>query len=535
MDFFKPPDLEYFSSVIGKRFKKTDPEFNQIGNVLTDEGVYAKTAHWAELISEFGFPIKFSNNWQISGIIRSYTWARIYLPGYEQTNVYFTIGVGSRITKDEKYRTTLEYKIDCQRKNGLTKDQIEIFDNYIHEEFFAYPWETIDINELEDYNWGKLVDKTIEFIKDHEETYKKLVQLVWPNEYGIPSKLARITWNINGWTQPSGRIGKTKNETHEAVHGFGHEEWLFDGETVIDGYKYGFLEPIHKAKDKHEGEKYNITLFTRNAIDKITYWVTTLENVEVLSRKEAENILKEYKRRGWFKKMKADLKQEKLDPKSLDRWVKEDSSMLFNIKFDARQLSKLGSDLVQVENDSEIPSFHYVLMSLPDGFRINIGQKLRKGYSFDDTGSTESNLTEKGKRKASARGDIELNYKHNEIQSKLMNYLQSKYGVNYVKRECEAYGSSRVDISHKTSTGIIFYEIKTYNNPVNSIRNAIGQLLEYSLYPDKEEAEKIVIVSHVKLTQEVQEYFKHLKQFIKIPMSYLCFDTELEEVVQEIA
>ena len=58
-------------------------------------------------------------------------------------------------------------------------------------------------------------------------------------------RMARICWNDNGWVFPSGRLGKSKDKkSHEGKYGYGHEEWLMDTSKLINGYNYGFLEPI---------------------------------------------------------------------------------------------------------------------------------------------------------------------------------------------------------------------------------------------------------------------------------------------------
>lgn len=62
----------------------------------------------------------------------------------------------------------------------------------------------------------------------------------------MDEKIARICWNIQSWKKPSGPLGKSKDtNSFEVNPGFGHEEWIFDFEKLIDGYKYSFLEPLN--------------------------------------------------------------------------------------------------------------------------------------------------------------------------------------------------------------------------------------------------------------------------------------------------
>lgn len=100
---------------------------------------------------------------------------------------------------------------------------------------------------------------------DYAETFKKLginVRL---------KKIARICWNTNDWTCPSGRIGKSKNkDSYEYKYGFGHEEWLFDIAKTINGYHYGHIQAVASYK---ENLSFDLSLFTINDKTKQRYWV----------------------------------------------------------------------------------------------------------------------------------------------------------------------------------------------------------------------------------------------------------------------
>lgn len=351
-------------------------------------------------------------------------------------------------------------------------------------------------------------------------------------QHSKESKIARITWNTNSWVKPSGLAGKSTNPSFEYENGFGHEEWLFDGDKVVDGYKYGFLEPIHKHRSKYEGQLFDLSLYTRDSESNSNFWVANLKDVEILLQEEAEQIFDHYKKEGWYDEMKSDLYNLNLDSKQLDIWIKKGAEQLFNIKFKASQINEIPTELIPVL-DNEIRSTRYTLMNIPTSVKEKIEDESKTGFSFYDSGSEEADLNTRGKRRGQKR-EIELELKHNIIQTKLLKYLQNKYGKSVVKRECRAYGALRIDITRKTDTGFVFYEIKTYNSLRTSIREGIGQLLEYSLYPNVNEAEEIVLVSHVEPTAEVKEYINHIKKYINLPFSYIYFDTEKEDIITEI-
>lgn len=346
------------------------------------------------------------------------------------------------------------------------------------------------------------------------------------------SKIARITWNYYGWVTPSGYKGKSRTQSYEKYNGFGHEEWNFNAKFRLGEYKYGFLEPINKCFDKYAGEVYDISLFTRNGVEKVDYWVTTLKDVEIPCKEETDWVLKEYKKNGWFKEMKNDLKNEGLDEGKLDDWVQH-GGQLFNIKFKVSQIWKEGT-LIPIEDKSDIPSYRYTLMNMS----VNVSQKYddlpNTRGSFEDSGKTDTDISPIKYKRSYSSQEKEIEIRHGQIQREFMKFLQDKYGMGNVKRECRAYGLSRIDIIRKTPEGEeIYYEVKSYANLLTSLRQSIGQLLEYCLYPDVEKAKELVLVSDIdpQGNDELLKYVDHLRDYLKIPFSYICFNPDKKEIL----
>jgi len=78
----------------------------------------------------------------------------------------------------------------------------------------------------------------------------------------VKDKYVRICWNTLGWRMPSGEAPPIEAKTYVANHGFGHEEWLFNFEWLINGYRYGFLQPIGKYYDRYKGKTCSILMYT---------------------------------------------------------------------------------------------------------------------------------------------------------------------------------------------------------------------------------------------------------------------------------
>jgi hypothetical protein len=68
--------------------------------------------------------------------------------------------------------------------------------------------------------------------------------------------------------------------------------------------------------------------------------------------------------------------------------------------------------------------------------------------------------------------------------------------------------------------GYWFYEIKTSQSPRACIREAIGQLLEYSLWPGSQEACRLIIVGETGADEDVLKYCRRLNERFSLPVEY---------------
>ncbi|MCK4621393.1 MAG: hypothetical protein KAT62_04165 [Desulfuromonadales bacterium] len=153
----------------------------------------------------------------------------------------------------------------------------------------------------------------------------------------MEEKLARICWNTNSWTKPSGPEGKSKNKkAYEEIVGYGHEEWLFDLEKIIDGYHYGFLQAAHSGRDIHKDKIYNVHLYTINSVTGTRWWIGAIQNVEWVHKVESEILYKEYKKRGWFDEI---LKQLENVGASVEDFQNIDPNIFVTVKFKPSDVS----------------------------------------------------------------------------------------------------------------------------------------------------------------------------------------------------
>jgi hypothetical protein len=104
-----------------------------------------------------------------------------------------------------------------------------------------------------------------------------------------------------------------------------------------------------------------------------------------------------------------------------------------------------------------------------------------------------------------------------------MAYLRMQYPEERIKREVpiKAHGT-RIDVvRERVDQSRIFYEVKVLPTLRACIREALGQLLEYAHWPDKNLAVELVIVSHYTSSPETAAYLAKLGKAYGLQISYL--------------
>lgn len=401
------------------------------------------------------------------------------------------------------------------------------------EEYFDAP---VEINEemFQEGNFifiGKYLEKNVEQVSETDIvqmllTFDNLMLLYKAVQFGehVEKRIARLCWNSNGWVMPSGWDGKTSNsETHEGKYGYGHEEWLNDISKLIDGYHYAFLEPIRKQQQAYTNKSYHVWLYSIRTNPKKRYWIGEIDNVEVIDSKEADRVKKKYIKNGWLNIMSKQLKANGL--KGLSNFKGVD---LFNVRFKPNDL-RINDSYIELDANHAINRYQrYTFAAFND--ELNIGVHQSDDFNFDDDIVPVSNKFTGVKTSSYHREPslIEVEYLHEQISQKLTINLKKSYGASNVKREMRAgYGNNRIDIVVKTKEGCNFYEIKSYLNARTSIREAIGQLLEYAHWGGKSKANKLIVVTQrTKELVGVQNYMKHLRNLYKVPIYYQYYELE---------
>ncbi|MDP8218810.1 MAG: hypothetical protein P9M03_08800, partial [Candidatus Theseobacter exili] len=342
-------------------------------------------------------------------------------------------------------------------------------------------------------------------------------------------KIARICWNSNYWVSPSGRRGKSGDkESYEYITGFGHEEWNFDTDKVVDGYVYGFLQQCNNKTDIHKDSIYNISFYSIEKINSYKnkkWWLGKINSAEVISGDESERVYNIYKTNGWLSEMEADLRKLNLDLKAFKETSKD---TFFNIRFKIFDMQLLDEPMEIEKKDPAIPSFYYNLLNKTQD--PNLAKAVSNKFTFKpghNPGKNETVTKSKGGKK-------DKSLFHNEMQTNIFSLLEAKHKKGNVGTENDLGYQTKVDIVVKDKNGFVFYEIKTSQTAKAALREAIGQILEYAFWPDKKYAKKLVIIAPPAPTTDAAVYIKRLRKEFVLPIFYQQYDVKNNLLKNEI-
>lgn len=371
-------------------------------------------------------------------------------------------------------------------------------------------------------NWWK----TLLNLKRHSD----IAQIFGENL--IEKRVARLTWNDFGWVMPSGPFGKSEHQdSHEARYGYGHEEWLFDTSKLIKGFHYGFLEPIRKEQSAFSNKVYDVWLYSINGETKKRFWIGNINNLTVIDKEEADEVKQTYVNNNWIEEMEEQIKASGANEKGFSNWKGLD---LFNVKFSPNDIFLNDPYFELTDNHPIYEQSRYAFIHFNNEFEVS---STDTDDNFNFTTSTENgdgDNNPKSKIHIRQPKAIEIIYLHRAISNSLTKLLRQNHGKNNVTREHPAgYGANKIDIVVKKEKHLTFYEIKTYNSLKTSVREALGQLMEYGFYPNKRKAYELIIVTQLPANAQTKTYFGHLRQLFNIPIYYQSYNLETETLSEK--
>lgn len=116
------------------------------------------------------------------------------------------------------------------------------------------------------------------------------------------------------------------------------------------------------------------------------------------------------------------------------------------------------------------------------------------------------------------KAEYKMTLKHNSLSNEMVKYLKCK-GYTDVVTDKEFVDIQAIDPQGNK----IYFELKTADTLKLAIRQALGQLLEYNHYPNKNSADKLIIVTELAITQPDIQYLLGMRSRYNIPVYYQQF------------
>lgn len=311
-------------------------------------------------------------------------------------------------------------------------------------------------------------------------------------------KITKLCWNDFKWMKPSGTHGKSRSKnSHERYNGYGHEEWLLDKSKVIKGFHYGFVQALNLRTNLHLDQAYKVWLYSFT--EKQKYIVGFIDSCQRISQHDSVEIYKIYKKNGWLREMVVDLETAGILSEPLKNTSPE---IFFNVRFKINDVHMFDDYLPLAEEDDNIKISRYKLLDKKGDFKF---KELKDIIGY--------------KRKAVEATFI--NPYHRKIQDTLVSILKKDDRFSKIRKEFE-FVDVRATLDKKE---IIFYEIKT-DTAKNNIRQAIGQLLEYSFFPSETKSDKMIIIGDREPEENVKAYLNKLRRTTSLNIWYQWINME---------
>jgi hypothetical protein len=182
-------------------------------------------------------------------------------------------------------------------------------------------------------------------------------------------------------------------------------------------------------------------------------------------------------------------------------------------------------DWIVEDFDRLLPLYQFVEGSEADAFPKII--RGRKGFVWSPGNKAKKSRT-MYQRKATS---VDKSLRHNVVQDALFKHLEKIHGRNDTSGEQDCGNGTPVDVAIKENGGYFYYELKTGLSAQSCIREAFGQLMEYSFWPGAQEAIRLVVVGEAPYDKDAKAYIKKLRKEFSLPIEYQQFDMNSGKLV----
>jgi hypothetical protein len=331
----------------------------------------------------------------------------------------------------------------------------------------------------------------------------------------IPMHAIAAELNRRATEHPIGALQQIRTTLKGLAQQPGHDIFRANTKTITDhrAFHYGGRSEL----------QFNIGLENNTGIDELRHGVAfsfetnqTLPSIDILVPQVA--VFNDYMRlhpelyqdmRLWHYR-KDDRSDDSMPGPIPPELVKKG---IFVFMGNRQPMDAIDYEVVLTDFDRLLPLYKYVVShgkTQPTTAPIERDFQFVPGCSVKAS-STSTTLAEK---------ELNITLRHNTLQKALYKQLVARYGKDNVGTELASGVGTSVDLVVRSSGKYWFYEIKTSPSPRACLREALGQLLEYSYWPGAQEAMRLVVVGEAALDKDGNEYLKRLRKRFSMPLEY---------------
>jgi len=326
--------------------------------------------------------------------------------------------------------------------------------------------------------------------------------------------LQRICWNGRGWQIPSGSAGHESG--FPSANGYAHEEWNFQTDDAYKGYVYGYI--YTPPKIIKEAEKFRIVFFGIHPKTKERLIVGIYHAAELGPKKSYEHLFAHFQKEGIFTR-RADELCEVVPglshPKALKEVKNSVNKKWLSIRCPASKIQVFQQPipLTTIAGKQKVGEYFRRFTHLRSEFSLpkfiakttipTKGQD-KKGPLAEDAYYRES----PGK----IRHILRL---HSVLSNQFTAWLKETYGIKAHQEQ------DRVDVRFDLGKKSVLAEIKICYGvgTTKSIREALGQLLEYNHYPPRSKAALWMIILNKEPSDMDRKFIGILRDSISLPLT----------------
>lgn len=304
--------------------------------------------------------------------------------------------------------------------------------------------------------------------------------------------LQRLCWNTNSWRGPTGGM-YLKEQSYVGVNGFGHEEWNLNTSDLLNGRAFGYIYYNPTDHSDLTGNAHDIFFFAINKT-KQRVLVGHYENAEFLNQNERKKLKEAFEQSDILAKRIDELVALKLPSIKTDKAARRLLLDQFsaNILVDPMNIHSFDPPLVLSTESLGGREPKYLSRYTKPTFLIS-KPEIYRGISNSvpkPLGVSNQELLEDAYLRFTAEQQKVISRLHNQLSNRFCKWLR-EIGADNIKIE-----SAFIDVEAVYKNKRYLFELKTcyQQTTKHAIRDAIGQILEYSYFPGRQQPSFSAIV-----------------------------------------